>query len=118
MFGVPADLDLSAFEGSTLEQVAIGTHQIAFHFDPQGSISVEGAWELLDRDGALVDRSVEPAEREVYRVHLCLGQRVASARVESSSSIALTFDSGHVLRILDDNDRYESFHIQPGDVHI
>jgi hypothetical protein len=118
MYGVPADLDLSAFEGSTLEQVAIGTHQIAFHFAPQGSIAVDGAWELLDRHGAVVDRSLEPSEREVYRVHSCLEQRVLSARVESSSSIALTFYSGHVLRIVDDSDRYESFHLQPGDVHI
>ncbi len=39
-------------------------------------------------------------------------------RFGSSSSIALTFDSGHVLRILDDSDRYESFHLQPCDVHI
>jgi hypothetical protein len=118
MYKVPADLDLRAFDGTTLEQVVIGSHQIVFHFDPQGSIAIEGTWELRDQHGAVIDRSLEPSEREAYRVHSCLGRRVLSARVESSSSIVLTFDSGHVLRVMDDSDQYESFHIQPGDIHI
>ena len=69
MYGVPLDLDLSKFKAATLIQIAIGEHQVQFHFHPEGSISVEGRWELRNASGALVDQSTKTnAEREMYIV--------------------------------------------------
>jgi hypothetical protein len=118
MYGVTDSFDLSLFVGTTLEQIALGSHQIVFRFDPQGSIASEGRWVLLDRNGEIVDESTEPAGRDAYRVHKCLGLRVVGANVEPPTAITLTFEDGFVLRFLDDSKQYESFHIEPGGVHV
>jgi hypothetical protein len=116
MYGVTDRIDLSKFVGTTLEQIAIGRYQIIFRFHPDGSIDSEGKWLLLGPDGSVVDQSEEPGERDAYRVHVCLGQRVATATPEPPDAIAITFETGYVLRFVDDSEHYESFNIQPGGV--
>lgn len=118
MYGVPADLDLSCFEGATLDLVALAKFQVAFHFEPHAVLTVEGKWSLLDPAGTVLDQSTASDERDAYRVHRCIGERVTAARAEPPESIALTFESGCTLRVTDDRREYESFHIEPGDIHI
>ena len=119
MYGVPADLDLSKFKAATLIQICIGEHQIQFHFHPEGSISVEGRWELRDSTGALVDASTDTdAERDALRVHVILGKIVESYSISAPDSFALRFESGHSLAVFDDSKQYESFSIQPGDIYV
>ena len=124
MYGVAANVDLSVFRGARLDHVTIGEFVVIFAFDPTadgapaGRISVEGAWELFDSDGRLIDRDQDAAVRECYRLHLIVGRSVAATSVEAPRAIALTFDSGHTLRIIDDRSEYESFSIQPGDIHV
>lgn len=118
MHGVTEGIDLSKFAGTTLERVSIGLHQIAFDFDPGCSIASEGRWLLLGPDGSVVDESEEPGERDAYRVHVCLGQRVIAAAPEPPDAISIAFETGYVLRFVDDSEHYESFHVQPGDVHV
>jgi len=116
MYGVTDRIDLSKFVGTTLEQISIGSYQIIFRFGPGCFIAAEGRWLLLGPDGSVVDQSEEPDERDAYRVHICLGQRVAAATPEPPDAISITFDTGHVLRFVDDSEQYESFSIQPGGV--
>ena len=120
MHGVPANLDLTAFHGAPLEQIALGEHQIQFRFgaERRTEIGVEGHWELRGPDGALLDQQMETREREVYRIHVLLSRTVTDSHVNAPRSFALTFDSGHVLRVFDDSTHYESFSIQPGDVYV
>ena len=124
MYGVAANLDLSVFRGARLDHVTIAEFIVIFAFDPAadgapaGSISVEGAWEVLDSDGRAIDWSQDPAVRQCYRLHHIVGRSVATTALDAPHSISLTFDSGHTLRIIDDRPEYESFSIQPGDIRV
>jgi hypothetical protein len=117
MHGVPADLNLSKFNSATLIQICIGEHQIQFHFHPEGSVCVEGRWELIDSGGNLVDAAADTnSGREAFSVHRILGQSVESYSIDPPHSISLRFASGHRLHIFDDSQQYESFSIQPGNI--
>ena len=120
MYGVPASLDLRHFHGATLERIDLGIHIIHFRFaaDPAGIIGVEGDWELVAPDGAVLDHQEDPSEREAFRVHALLGREVVASEVCAPEWFALTFDSGHRLRIYDRSTQYESFSIQPGDIFV
>ena len=120
MHGVPANLDLAPFIGASLQRVDLGKWLIHFQFDihPIGVIGVEGEWELLDSNGAVIDHQQEPAERESYKVHHLLSHDVVSTHVQAPEWFSLTFDNGMVLKIYDASNEYESFSIQPGNVYI
>ena len=120
MYGVPAHLNLSAFHGATLDQIALGAFDLQFHFSGAAHphIGVEGHWELRGPDGVVLDQQMENAERTAYRLHVLLGRTVTASDVDPPRSFALTFDNGHVLRVFDDSPEYESFSIQPGDVFV
>lgn len=120
MYGVPSSLDLTPFHGSSMDQIALGQYIVQFRFsgDPPREIGVEGRWELRSPSGAVVDSSQDNVTRDVYRVHALLGRTVLTSEVRPPKSIVLHFDSGHALEIFDDDSRYESFSIQPGDIFV
>jgi hypothetical protein len=129
MYGVPADLDLSAFVGCTLDQICLGMHVISFSFTPADpraaqtrSITVEGHWELRDSSGALLDAALAdhelPLDRKLYRVHQALGRTVLGYEIRAPQSIILKLSEGLTLTVSDDSDGYESIHVMPGDHHI
>ena len=120
MNGIPSSLDLTPFHGSSLDQIALGQYIVQFRFsgDQPREIGVEGRWELRSASGAVVDSAQENVSREAYRVHALLGRTVVKSEVNAPKSFALHFDSGHMLEIFDDDPRYESFSIQPGDVFV
>lgn len=120
MYGVPADLDLSAFVGAVLQRIDLGQFILHFWFaaDPERMISVEGDWELRAPDGVLLDHQMELATREAYRVHALLGQSVTGYVVSPPTSFVFEFENGHTLRIVDSSREYESFSIQPGDIYV
>jgi hypothetical protein len=119
LHGVPANLDLSVFQGARLDRIDLGAFIIHFRFsDPTAEIAVEGSWALLAPDGSLVDQQMEPAQRDSYRLHVLLGHEVIRSEVDAPKSFTLHFNSGHALRIADDSRQYESFSIQPGDIYI
>jgi uncharacterized protein DUF6188 len=116
MYGVPTDLDLERFVGSTLIQVALGEFEIQFRFHPEGEIAVGGRWELRGQSGHLVDQAQPTRDRDAYRVHQLLGRVVVGSQVDAPRSITLEFDNGHRLQVFDSSREYESFTIQPGDI--
>ena len=118
MYGVPKDLNLTQFIGQTLIQIPIGEFQIQFHFHRGGIVSVEGDWELANSEGALIDRSMENANRPAYHVHRLLGQDVVAFTIDAPRSFSLQFANGLALRVFDNSRAYESFSIQPGDIYV
>ncbi len=116
MHGVPEDLDLSDFVGSVLSQICFDQYQIQLHFYPDGSISVEGKWELRASDGELIDQSMPHQERDALRIHRCLGLSVVGYGVDAPESLAFSFDNGDVLRLFDSSRESESFTIEPGEI--
>jgi len=120
MHGVPADLDLSQFVGAELARIDLGQFILHFRFAAEASpvIAVEGHWELRAPDGGLLDRQIDPADRDAYRIHVLLGRTVVGTEVDPPASFALLFDAGHTLRIFDSSRLYESFAIEPPGVYV
>jgi hypothetical protein len=95
MYGVPADLDLSGFVGTSLVQICLGEFQIQFNFCSPGlpvsaqrhlEIAVEGKWELLDESGVVIDRACEHNyDRDAYHVHRLLGRMLRPGRLTRRS---------------------------------
>lgn len=118
MYGVPRDLDLSRLHGAVLERIDLGMFILHFRFSGPTEIAVEGEWELIAPDGQVIDRHMEPAERDAYRLHVLLGQPVARTEVSPPESFTLGFAGGHQLRVFDRSTEYESFSIQPGNIYV
>lgn len=120
MYGVPADLDLTPFEGAALERIGLGMYIIDLQFsgDIGAIISIEGDWELRAPDGSVLDHQTEPQNREAYRLHVLLGGTVTATGVSAPESFLLRFESGHELHVFDRSPMYESFSIQPGDIYV
>ncbi len=129
MYGVPADLDLTPFIGAYLTQICLGPFDLNFRFSSGTSsgiaISVEGSWSLTDANGNILDESdgrvgEAPGNRSRggWRLRDLLADTVESGQVDPPRSFSLSFASGRNLTIFDDDDQYESFSIQPGDIHV
>jgi hypothetical protein len=118
VYGVPEDLDLQFLHGAELIQACIGLYQVQFIFHPGVNISVEGEWKLYGADGSELDRNRPSPRQEPFQLHRLLGQRIAASSVSSPDSIALRFEAGEVLWILDSSKEHESFSIQPGNIFI
>jgi len=88
MYGVPANLDLSRFKGTTLIQLGVGEFQMQFRFHPHLWISVEGRWEVRDSMGALVDETKENAKRVGLYIHPLLGKKVDGYSLDAPSLFA------------------------------
>jgi hypothetical protein len=118
VYGVPENLNLTRFEDLTLTMIGLGEFQVQFHFHPEGIISVEGEWSLVDGSGDVIDRAVPNPERGEFRLHRILGQAVTAWQVDPPRSFSLVFGNGHRLRVFDSSTEYESFSIQPGDIFV
>jgi hypothetical protein len=127
MRGVPDDLDLSPLVGYRVDQIALGAFQIQISFgspdgyrvgaaDNSAHISVEGAWELRDAEGLVVDARHGPDELDrPYFIQRLLQRHVSDWRLRRPDRFELTFDSGDTLQVIEDDSRYEyvSIHL-PG----
>ena len=117
MHGVGSQLDLSAFCGLEVIQVALGAHQIQLALHPSGNISIEGRLELFSPDGLLAESGTP---EDIASSSTCLqslvGASIDSASPEPPKSVVFGFSSGHRLRLIDDSDRYESFQLNPGGI--
>ena len=121
MYGVSSDIDLGPFVGATLNQVGLGPHDLQLHFDrPEPNdgaahLSIWGRFEVRDPIGDVREVGT-PSEIRSRCLPDLLGSVVRSALAEPPSAIALTFETGHVLRVFDDTTQYEAFAIEPGNV--
>jgi hypothetical protein len=86
MYGVPEQLDLAPFIGTTLDHIGVGKFQIQFVFsgdlwtEKDRVVTVEGYWEVRDAQSAVIDKATENNERDVYRIHRLLSRTVTEAR--------------------------------------
>jgi hypothetical protein len=121
MYGVPPDVNLEPFVGATLIQVCIGPHDLQLHFarirpeDGPASVSIWSWFVLIDAGGEVVEEG-SPTDVRTKSIPTLLNTAVVAARREDESAVAFVFESGHVLRLVDDSKQYESFLIEPGTV--
>jgi len=120
VYGVPADLDLSPFEGARLVDVVLGLAHTKFVFEPgtlsYADVNVESLWELRSADSQVINtrRRPEHGYAEPLHLHLILGERVAASHVAPPDWFEFVFGNGTRLRVYDDSTEFESFTISPG----
>ena len=107
---IPLVLDLSALVGLEVIQVAIGQYEVIIQLHPIGAIRLEGGWTLKDKDGRLIDHSMEHSERDAWRIHKIIGSKISECIVRDEKHLDISFD-GFSLEIEDDSDQYETFSI-------
>jgi hypothetical protein len=114
MYGLPEDLDLSFFVGTTLIQLGMGEHQIQFVLHPNVRLSVESTMRLTSATG--LNSRVEDGYREEAGVLLPLiSHDVERASRTPSGALRLEWSNGAVLEVDDDSDQYESYTINHGE---
>jgi len=126
MYGVPEQLDLTPFIGTTLDYIGVAKYQVHFVFggDPwtekNRGVTTQGYWEMRDSQSVVIDKATENDDREAFRIHRLLSHRVTEIKVSPPESFTLVFDNGWMLTFVDDSSQYESCHIQVGDreIHI
>lgn len=116
MHGVPQDLDLSAFVGREVIQVALGPHDVQLNLHPSGSISIEGRLELYQDTGDLIEAGAPNEVTPSTSLGALIGCIIAEAIPEPPSAVRFRFGSGYVLRLIDDSDSCESFVLHPGPI--
>ena len=114
MYGFPPALSPNIFVDKTLTTVHFSEYLLSLHFDGQVWVDVYGRVEH-DSPGQFVDMCDVDEPFVSTRLPRLLGHRVVSASVEGRGTICLSFDTGEVLKIYDDTDWYECYHIEiPG----
>ena len=114
MYGVPKNLPLQRFVGDSICQIAFGLHEIQFHFNRAGTISVEGEWQIYDSSGKIVDESIDenalPSSRLDYKFHVILEGEVTKFELNVPDSFTLIFSSGYRLKIFNHENYTVSIH--------
>jgi len=124
MYGVPEDLDLAPFVGTTLDYISLSSGQIQFIFsgnpwtEKNCVVAVEGYWEMRDGQSVVIDKATENDDRDAFRIHRLLSRTVTETKVNSPESFSLVFDNAWTLTFVDDSDQYESCHVYVGDSEI
>ena len=108
---IPKGLDLTPLRGLEVIQVAIGQYEVILQFHPTGAITLEGAWVLKDKEGTLVDQSMEHSARDAWRIHKIIGRKISECVVKDDRHLDVHFED-LVLEIEDDSDHYETFSIE------
>lgn len=99
MYGIPADLDLSALAGQAVLQVTPGPYSAVLHLANGHEITLE--CELLLNDQPLALQALAQVQ----------GRHIFGATPQGDDGILLLLDDGSRLVLLDSNPDYESFQI-------
>jgi hypothetical protein len=108
------DADLTFFLGKPLEQVCFGSYQIQLNFSEAVSLSVESRLVLTTAQEEVFELG-QPYSQAGGLLDL-LGKEVISASAESNGDLSLKFSNQSILKVLNENSRYESYQITNGSV--
>jgi hypothetical protein len=114
MYGLPEDLDLSFFIGTTLIQLGMGEHQIAFVLHPDVRLSVGSRMRLTNPEAEMFTIDEDYRETAGVLLHL-ISHDVQTANRTPSGALRLEWSNGAALEVDDDSDQYESYTINHGD---
>lgn len=108
MYGIDTKLDWSFFVGKPLEQVAVGLYDIRLGFFGEVSVSITGSFQYNANAPVSAQNGLPDGAVPLLKL---LGHSVSSVSVVDARSLLLTFDDDQTLRLIDDNEAYESLTI-------
>ncbi len=114
MYGLPSDIDLSFFCGTTLSEVRVTTNDMILTLD-EGDVElhIESPIRCAYPDG--MDRRYDSLPEAASTVAILLAQTVVSAEGDTDGTLNLGFSGGGHLYVYDDSDHYESYNISYGE---
>jgi hypothetical protein len=117
MYGLPNDVDLDFLIGRTVDQVAIGIHEVIFGFDEDIRITVYQEFRYFDGQTESIWRPEEVGSSLMAgRTAALLGYPVENIDRHANGMLALTFANKSRLTIIDSSKEYESYDItRPGE---
>ncbi len=113
MHKLPRDFDGAFLVGRTLESVLFSENTVSFGFGDRVSVTVFSSFQHqcpteADRPNV---QSVPPSESRLMQL---LGHTVTQASGDDAGTLTIVFDSGHVLKVFDDDPYYECYSINDG----
>jgi hypothetical protein len=116
MNGLPSDLDLTPFVGTSVNQICFGMHQLQIHFDERSGMFVESSVVFSGIEG---DIPIDDYAIGASLLCRLLGGRVIEATRDSQGGLILRFDGGNALHVLNDGPNFESFQVRlPGQFYV
>lgn len=112
MNGLPPTVDLSSLVHATVSQVCVAAFQFIINFDVDARVAVESGCEYSGPTGVASVTSYPQAAAQLCEL---IGKSVQSATRENDGGLFLLFTDGTSLRVLNDNERHESFQVHLGE---
>jgi len=114
MYGLkPTDIEyLKHLRNAQITQICVGLYDIQFNFHPRDNVSVQEHCELLDGSGAIVDVWEENTRAGMFRrFPEILMTAVVAVINDTPNSFVLKFANEMSLRVIDNDEHYESFSV-------
>lgn len=111
MYSLPKDFDPALFVGRELQRICFPPYGWELQFEDSICIKVFGPLSL----GAESLREEGSSPSTLSRLTALPGRRVVVADTEGRGTLVLTFDDGQTLRVIEDGDAYECYHLHLGE---
>jgi hypothetical protein len=113
MYKLPVGFDGNFLVGKRLEMVCFSAHQVFLHFGSEILITIESDFSLRPMSEPGVGRVKLPVvQSDLMKL---LEHAVAQAMGDSSGTLTIEFDDGHLLACFDTSEQYESYSIKNGE---
>jgi hypothetical protein len=108
MYALPEDFDPAVFLDHELQRVCFPPYGLELQFAKSISLKVFG---VLSLDGeSLREEASSPGT--LARLTALPGHRIVAASTEGRGTLVLTFEEGQTLRVIEDGDAYECYHLR------
>jgi len=114
MYALPEDFDPAVFLGRELQRICFPPYGLELRFEKSIRLKVYGP---LSLDGDSL-REANSSPLTLARLTALPGHRIAAASTEGRGTLVLTFDDGPTLRVIEDGDAYECYHLRVGEREI
>lgn len=110
MYGLPPDLDLSFWSGSTLNQVCIGQNDVQLHFSlPPVSLSSQTSYRVTTSTGSA---TYEKSRTGASHLVELLGMTVTRASDRGQGTLRIEFGESVSVEVFDEDPNYECYQVK------
>jgi|GEM_PF-2517737 len=111
MYTLSKEFDFTRLQGAVVQQICFSKNNISLLLEKIGYITIEGRFTLSDDRGNKFDFEVYPVDKDFGLLKLIEQKIEKVATNEMRTDIIFTFDDGHVLVLIGD-ENYESYSIR------
>ena len=110
MYGLPPDLDLSFWSGTTLDQVCVGQNDVQLHFSlPVVSLMAQTSYRVTTSTGSSV---YENSPRGASHLIELLGMTVTRAFDNGQGTLRIEFGESITVEVFDEDPNYECYQVE------